>query len=135
MLFLGYSDVVAITFRPAELADIPALAAIRAREWETEAYWKNRIAGYLWGGASPQQALPGRTLIVALDGSTADGSTVVGFVAGHLTRRFGCDGELEWINVARENRGSGIARSLVREIGKWFVEQGARRICVDVRAE
>jgi hypothetical protein len=25
---------------------------------------------------------------------------IVGFIAGHLTRRYGCDGELEWINVS-----------------------------------
>jgi hypothetical protein len=36
-----------------------------------------------------------RAAFVAID----DGD-LVGFVAGHKTRRLGCDGELQWINVA-----------------------------------
>jgi ribosomal protein S18 acetylase RimI-like enzyme len=57
---------------------------------------------------------------------------VVGFIAGHLTLRHGCAGELEWINVAAERRGSGIAPELLRQLAGWFVEQKAFRICVDV---
>ena len=30
---------------------------------------------------------------------TTNEDEVVGIIAGHLTRRFGCDGELEWIDV------------------------------------
>lgn len=123
--FVGYSDGVAITFRPAGVADIPALAAIRAAEWETEAYWLRRIGGYL-----PEEGQQDRTILIA-----EDGANLVGFVAGHRTRRFGCDGELEWINVARESRGRGIGEMLVRAIGAWFVTQGARRICVDVEPD
>jgi ribosomal protein S18 acetylase RimI-like enzyme len=61
-----------------------------------------------------------------------DGSDLVGFVAGHKTRRFGCDGELQWINVVKERRGLGIANQLMTKIGTWFVAQDARRICVNV---
>ncbi len=107
--------------------DIPAMAAIRALEWETETYWRNRIAGYLAGTQSPQKALPERAGFVAVD----DG-VIVGFVAGHRTWRHQCDGELEWINVARESRGSGIAGLLLTRMAAWFVEQNAFRICVDV---
>jgi len=53
-------------------------------------------------------------------------------VAGHLTRRHGCDGELQWINVIPERRGSGIASELLRLLAGWFVEQKAFRICVNV---
>ena len=113
---------MAITFRPARVADIPALAAIRAAEWETETYWTRRIGAYL-----PQEGQSDRTILVA-----EDGTALVGFVAGHRTRRYGCDGELEWINVGRESQGRGIGAMLVREIGAWFVQHGARRICVDV---
>jgi len=56
----------------------------------------------------------------------------VGFIAGHLRRRYGCDGELEWINVVPECRGTGIASGLLRLLAAWFVEQEASRICVDV---
>ncbi len=116
---------MAIAFRPANASDVPALAAIRAAEWETEAYWIRRITAYL-----PQDDEQGRAILIA-----EDGATLVGFVAGHRTRRYGCDGELEWINVARESRGRGIGEILLREIGAWFVAQGARRICVDVNPD
>jgi len=105
------------------------MAAIRAREWETETFWTDRINLYLSGKHSPQQALPERAAFVALDGAE-----LVGFVAGHRTRRFGCDGELQWINVAEESRGRGIADRLMAKIGAWFVEQYAYRVCVNVES-
>jgi ribosomal protein S18 acetylase RimI-like enzyme len=56
----------------------------------------------------------------------------VGFVAGHLTARHGCHGELEWINVIRERRRDGVASQLLRLLARWFFQQGAFRVCVDV---
>lgn len=103
------------------------MADLRAEEWQTTAFWQGRIARYLRGEHSPRQALATRTALVADD----DG-TVVGFVSGHLTRRYGCDGELQWMNVAREHRGRGIAGLLLQAISGWFVEQRACRICVNV---
>jgi GNAT superfamily N-acetyltransferase len=119
------TTLVAITFRSARIADIPALAAIRAAEWETEAYWTRRIGGYL-----PEEDTQGRTILIA-----EDDDTPVGFVAGHRTRRFGCDGELQWVNVVRESRGRGIGVLLIQQIGCWFVEHGVWRICVDVEPD
>ena len=57
---------------------------------------------------------------------------MVGFVAGHRTRRFDYDGELQWINVAPRRRGQGIAEMLMARIAEWFCEQDAKRICVNV---
>ena len=43
-VILGTGDQpLVIEVRPAEPADIPAMAAMRAEEWETEAYWRARI--------------------------------------------------------------------------------------------
>jgi len=116
------------TLRPVKLSDIPLVAVIRAQEWETETFWTGRIGLYLSGEHSPQQALPARAAFVALDGTE-----LVGFVAGHRTGRFGCDGELQWINVAKGRRGQGIANRLIVKIGAWFVEQDASRVCVNVQ--
>ena len=113
-------------YRLATAADIPAMARIRAAEWESQDYWMQRITGYMNGTLHPQQALPERVQYVAVQ----DGE-VLGFIAGHRTRRFECDGELEWINVAAPQRGSGVATELLRLLAGWFVEQQARRICVD----
>jgi GNAT superfamily N-acetyltransferase len=103
------------------------MAAIRARVWETEAYWLRRIGGYLSGEISPGQALPARAVFVA-----EDNGAVVGFVAGHRTQRHKCKGELEWIDVISECRGRGIAGRLLNTIADWFVSQNALRVCVDV---
>ena len=61
-----------------------------------------------------------------------EAESLVGFIAGHLTRRYACDGELEWINVIPERRGSAVASELLHLQVAWFVEQRASRICVDV---
>jgi GNAT superfamily N-acetyltransferase len=55
----------------------------------------------------------------------------VGFIAGHLTERFGCDGELQWINVIAKFRKAGIATKLLHLLAKWFVKRNAFYICVD----
>jgi ribosomal protein S18 acetylase RimI-like enzyme len=57
---------------------------------------------------------------------------MAGFVAGHRSQRFDCDGELQWIDVAEEFRGRGIAGRLLTEMAEWFVRHDARRVCVNV---
>jgi hypothetical protein len=73
----------AVHYRQVERSDIPALARIRAAERETEAYWQIRIARYLDCELHPQQALTPRVIYVA-----SEGDCLVGFTAGHLTRRY-----------------------------------------------
>ena len=103
------------------------MAELRAAEWETAPYWRERIHGYMTGTRHPRQALRPRTVVVAVEADR-----LVGFAAGHLTRRYGCDGELEWINVARDRRGTGLAAQLLSWMAGWFGLQQAVRVCVDV---
>jgi ribosomal protein S18 acetylase RimI-like enzyme len=112
----------------ANHSDISGMARLRAEQWGagTELYWVNRISGYLRGEANPQQSLPTRIIMVA-----SNDEEVVGFIAGHLTRRFGCAGELEWINVGLEYRGHGISSKLLQLLAAWFVSEKALYICVD----
>jgi ribosomal protein S18 acetylase RimI-like enzyme len=112
--------------RSAEESDIAGMASIRAAESEDEFVWGDRIARYLRGEQFPPHALHSRAIFVAVD------QEVVGFVAGHLTLRPGCQGELQWINIAVDHRGSGVARALITRLGTWFVEQDAKCICVKV---
>ena len=121
----GLNDVD-VVYRAATLDDVPGMARIRAAEWETEQYWRARIAGYMEGKLHPREALAPRIVFVA-----ASGNDLVGLVAGHLTRRYGCDGELEWIDVVREQRRAGLASALLSRLAEWFVAQDAFRICVD----
>ena len=120
----------AVLYRESDESDIPAMARIRAAEWETEEYWRLRIARYLKGELHPRQALQPRVSYVALQDDA-----VVGFIAGHLTERYQCQGELEWINVVPERRGSAVASGLLRRLAEWFVQNEAPRVCVDVEPE
>lgn len=103
------------------------MARLRANDWGTEEYWRERIRLYLTGQLDPKHALASRVGFVCVDGEQ-----IVGLIAGHLTRRFGCDGELEWISVDPAYRGQKIGSELVRLLAEWFVAQNARFICVDV---
>jgi len=113
--------------REGTLADVGRLARIRAAVWGTEQYWHDRISGYMRGELHPQQALAPPVVLVA-----EGGEDTVGFIAGHLTRRFGCDGELEWLDVVAAARRSGVAGDLLRALAVWFEGRHARCICVDV---
>jgi GNAT superfamily N-acetyltransferase len=118
---------MSIIYRQAQLSDVPAMAEIRAGDWGTEEYWRERITQYLSGELHPKEALPPRVSFVALEDER-----VLGLIAGHLTRRFGCDGELEWISVRAECRGRGVASELLRCLAQWFIANNARYVCVDV---
>jgi len=113
-------------FRLAEQCDLQALATIRGTDSASESHWFNRISGYYDGTYSPQQALPRRVMIIAIENFK-----VAGFIAGHLTRRYDCDGELQWIDTVPEYRGMGVATNLFRLLAKWFIEHNAKRICVN----
>ena len=88
------------------------------------------MSRYLAGEHHPRQALPPRVMWIATEAGRP-----VGCAAGHLTRRFGCGGELQWIYVVPEHRGGGVAPELLRLLAAWFVERRALRVCVDVGDE
>ena len=85
---------------------------------------------YLTGEHHPREALAPRVAFVA-----ETNGAITGFAAGHLTRRFACDGELQWILVAPEERGTRAARRLLRALATWFVAHDAARVCVNVAPE
>ena len=137
LLAVGFADDVlspwqsgrvdGLLYRQARHSDIPAMAQIRAGDWGTEEYWKERILQYLTNQLHPREALLPRAAYVCIERER-----VIGLIAGHLTRRFSCDGELEWISVTPECRSRGIASQLLRLLADWFVAHEARRVCVDV---
>jgi ribosomal protein S18 acetylase RimI-like enzyme len=120
---------VPVIYRRAELSDVPAICRL-PQPGEAGGDPEDRMTLYLKGEHHPQKALPPRAMWIA----EQDGAPI-GYIAGHLTLRFECDGELQWIYVVRENRRSHVASSLVQLLAGWFVEREARRICVDVGDE
>jgi ribosomal protein S18 acetylase RimI-like enzyme len=117
-------------YREARAEDIERMARIRSGDWGTAQFWELRIAKYLAGEHHPQQALAPRAAFVAVDGDT-----LAGFVAGHLTRRFNCEGELQWLTVAPAYRRRGVASELLRLLASWFAQQRAFRICINVEPD
>lgn len=119
-----------MTIREAADQDFPSMARIRAAEWGTYEYWMERISGYVQGTIDPQKALKPHVVFVAEE----DGA-VCGLIAGHLTTRHGCQGELEWIDVIAARRRSGVASRLIRVLAEWFDAREAPGVCVNVTAE
>jgi GNAT superfamily N-acetyltransferase len=115
-----------VHYRPADQSDIPAMARIRIGRDEGGGAPEDRMLRYLNREHHPHEALMPRVIYVALEGDA-----LVGYIAGHLTQRYECDGELQWIYVIPERRGSGVASGLLRLLAAWFAEQKASRICVN----
>jgi len=84
------------------------------------------MAAYLEGRHHPQQSLASRTAFIALDDEE-----VVGYVAGHATTRYGCEGEVQYLYVAPARRRRGVARRLVESIAEWFTSRDIHRVCVN----
>lgn len=117
-----------VLYRPATLLDVSAMAQLHPEPLGNAPDWDYRLAAYLSGEFNPRQALHPRVMIVAeLD------DEVIGFIAGHLTRRYHCQGELQWINVSAALRRQGVATELLRELAGWFAAHNALHICVDAK--
>src|SRR5690242_11435475 len=93
-----------MTFREATSIDVRAMEQCRMEDPEAgEA--DRRMAAYLDGRHHPGQALAPRVAYVA----EVEGR-VVGYIAGHLTRRYSCGGELQ-VSLRRaqlSSRGRGV---------------------------
>ena len=119
-----------IKYREIKDGDIPALANFRSINNEEQTYWEQRITGYLNLTHHPHKALQARIIFVA-----EDEKKIIGFIAGHLTQRYNCDGELQWINVCEAYRNRGIGFALICVLNKWFIQHNAFKICVDAGNE
>lgn len=115
-----------VVYREVEREDLPALAEIRAADWGTGEFWTGRLAGYLDGTYNPLDSLVPRVVYTALKDSRP-----IGFIAGHLTHRYNCEGELQWISVLAEHRGLGIASRLFQNLAGWFVANNVVRVCIN----
>ncbi len=118
-----------IQYRVATIADVPQIASSRLAD-TVAGPADPRIAAYLAGQHHPQKALSPRIAYIALAGSG-----VVGHIAGHLTRRFDCEGEVQYLYVVPDLRRDGIASALLLELAAWFIQQKAFRVCVDVNPD
>ena len=116
-----------ITYREATLTDVHRMSLLRDASGWLGGATEERMSLYLTGVHHPQHALPPRVAIVA-----ESGGALLGFVAGHLTTRFGCSGELQWVLVDPGHRGGPVASGLMTRIAEWFVANNSPRVCVNV---
>jgi ribosomal protein S18 acetylase RimI-like enzyme len=116
-----------IHIRSAAEADVSAMSECRVRDAGAV---DERMGAYFRGEHHPYEALMPRAGFVAeFRGS------VVGYVAGHLTTRNGCNGELQYLFVSTTFRREHIGTNLVRELAEWFSDRGAKQVCVGVDSE
>ena len=121
--------LVDVGYREADVGDVAAMVQCR-RDDRAAGPADERMAAYLAGQHHPQQAERARVGFVA----TAHGA-VIGYIAGHLTRRFGCQGELQYLYVAPPYRRKGIASALLQRLAVWFTDHEALHVCVNVDQE
>jgi GNAT superfamily N-acetyltransferase len=120
---------VVIKYRVGTLSDIVAMAECRLDD-PVAGPADHRMAAYLRGEHHPQEALAPRTAFVAVDGSR-----VVGYIAGHLTHRYKCEAELQYLFVALQYRRAGVAAELLARLAGWFTEQRVHKVCVNVEPQ
>jgi GNAT superfamily N-acetyltransferase len=85
--------------------------------------WKN----YLNGASSPTAARPERIVFKA-----CIGQKLVGFVAGHLTTRYGKDAEIQLFYVLQENQRAGLGGKLLLQFLDWAGRHNAKSLCVGI---
>lgn len=130
----------AIIYREATAEDAASIARVNSdtlRECGLEGpdvYSFDRLLDrwdrYLRGLHHPQYALEPRIAFAALAGDR-----MVGYIAGHFSRRHGSDGELQSIYVLRRHHSEGIGTSLLRELARWFVTNARASVCVGIAPE
>ncbi|MBA4293072.1 hypothetical protein C0431_08880 [bacterium] len=108
---------------PAQPEDTQFLASLRSGGYQLE----QTMLGYLEGSYSPRFAQGDRAVFVAWFETQR-----AGYVAGHRTTRFGCEGELQWLNVAEAFRGKGVADALIQRVLDWFLSNSIFKVCVNV---
>lgn len=116
-------------FREATSADVQGMAFCRLSD-SAAGPADGRMGAYLSGLHHPQQALLPRIGYVAVMDQR-----VVGYIAGHLTTRHGCAGEVQYLFVEPAARRKAVATRLLRLMASWFVEHGARRVFVCLDAD
>jgi hypothetical protein len=99
-----------IHVRRATAVDIPRMAASRSAD-PAAGPADARMTAYLDGRHHPKQALAPRVAYLAIIGEA-----VAGYIAGHLTRWYRCEGEVQYLYVAPAHSGNSRSGSRGREL-------------------
>ena len=92
-------------------------------DWATRQYrWQTYFAGQ-----SPATSKPERIVFKVID----DGR-IVGFIAGHLTTRFGKDAEIQNFYILKDHQRKGIGYALLIKLVEWLTANKADSLCVGI---
>lgn len=119
-----------VQYRQATILDIPEIARLCADSRQEVGYWNARIGAYVKIEFNPHQATESRMVYVAIEKGV-----IIGFIAGHLTKRQEYVGQIQWIGTAPQNRRTGIASDLLWILAGWFIENNVNSVRVDVDPE
>lgn len=120
-------------------SDAGIITDVSIRSYEDafgEAFYMEREAAvrrgerYMRGEHHPRHAKDPRIVYAAMAGGE-----MAGFIAGHLTERFGLEGELQSIYVLPGHQRQGLGTQLVIALARWFEKWEARQVCVDHAGE
>jgi GNAT superfamily N-acetyltransferase len=127
----------AIQFREARIEDVDRIARVNSdtlRECglaTPEIYdierQRNRWDGYMRGLQHPRHALAPRIVVAAFVEEL-----MVGYIAGHFSRRHRMEGELQSLYVLKTHHGLGIGSALLIRLAEWFAANGRQSVCVGV---
>jgi GNAT superfamily N-acetyltransferase len=117
------------SYREVTATDVPEMARCRLLDPAADPADERMVANFD-GRHHPQQALAPRVGYVAVGPPG-----MVGYIAGHLSRRFNCDGELQYLFVSWTYRRQGVARDLVAHLAAWFARHRASYVCVNVNSQ
>ena len=120
----------AIRYREATLLDVPEIARLCAETNLEEGYWRARLIGYMKLEFNPHQATNQRLMYVAVYKGM-----VIGFVAGHLTKRQEYAGQIQWIATDVKHRRSGVGSELLWIMAGWFIDHQVASVRVDLDPE
>lgn len=121
-----------MTIREMELEDLPAVYALGRRLYTADR-WPTLYRTWDEYDLVVQFASEGELCLVA----EHDGA-VVGFALGSLIEKRRSAwryGYLEWLGVAPEVSGRGVARRLLQRLTDLFIDAGARMMLVDTEAD
>jgi ribosomal protein S18 acetylase RimI-like enzyme len=104
---------------PELLEDFEVDYAAREHRWRT--YFR---------GESPQTSKPQRQVFKAVINEK-----IIGYIAGHLTTRYGKDAEIQSFYVLKEFQRKGIGTTLLAKFVNWFNTLEAQSLCVGIKAD
>lgn len=87
--------------------------------------WKN-----YFNRLSPSSSKPERIVLKAIIDHK-----IIGYLAGHLSTRYGKDAEIQSFYILKNHQRKGIGLALLTNFSKWLKTQNAQSVCVGIEPE